>query len=52
MDGSEYKTLYKFLQSKEYPDNSTLNEKRALRKRAEHFILKDQKIYYKIKEGE
>jgi hypothetical protein len=47
MDGSEYKTLYKFLQSKEYPDNSTLNEKRA-----EHFILKDQKIYYKIKEGE
>jgi hypothetical protein len=52
MDGSEYKTLYKFLQCKEYPNNSTLNEKRALRKRAEHFILKDQKIYYKIKEGE
>ena len=48
MDGSEYKTLYKFLQSK----NSTLNEKRALRKIADHFILKDQKIYYKIKEGE
>jgi hypothetical protein len=23
MDGSEYKTLYTFLQSKEYPDNST-----------------------------
>ena len=47
MDGSEYKTLYNFLQSNEYPDNSTLNEKRA-----EHFILKDQKIYYKIKECE
>jgi hypothetical protein len=52
MDGSEYKTLYKFLQSKEYPDNSTLNEKIARRKRAKHFILKDQKIYYKIKEDE
>ena len=52
MDGSEYKTLHKFLQSKEYPNNSTLNEKRALRKIDEHFILKDQKIYYKIKEGE
>ena len=51
MDDSEYKTLHNFLQSKEYLDNSTLNEKRALRKRAEHFILKDQKIYYKIKEG-
>jgi hypothetical protein len=37
MDGSEYKTLYNFLQSKEYPDNSTLNEKRALRKIADHF---------------
>jgi hypothetical protein len=47
MDGSEYKTLYKFLQSKEYPDNSILNEKGA-----EHFILKNQKIYNKIKEGE
>ena len=35
MDGSEYKTLYTFLQSKEYPDNSTLNEKSALRKRTE-----------------
>ena len=52
MDGSQYKTLYKFLQSKEYPDNSTINEKRVLRKIAEHFILNDQKIYYKIKEGE
>jgi hypothetical protein len=52
MDGSEYKTLYIVLQSKEYPDNSTLNEKRALSKIADHFILKDQKIYYKIKEGE
>jgi hypothetical protein len=52
MDGSEYNTLYNFLQSIEYLNNSTLNEKIALRKRAEHLILKDQKIYYKIKEGE
>ena len=52
MDGSEYKTLYTLVQPKEYPDNSTLNEKRARRKIAEHFILKDQKIYYKINEGE
>ena len=52
MDGYEYKNVYKVLQYKEYPANYTLNEKRTRRKRAQHYILKNQKIYYKIKGGE
>ena len=52
MNGYEYKNLYKFLQYKECPVNYTLNEKRTHRKRTEHFIIQNQKTYYKIKGGE
>ncbi|CAC5391772.1 unnamed protein product [Mytilus coruscus] len=51
MDGEEYNVLYKYLLNKEYSENSSLNEKRALRKRAQSFIIKENKLYYRINEG-
>ena len=51
MDGAEYNSLFKYLPNKEYSENSTLNEKRVLLKRAESFVIKENKLYYKINEG-
>ena len=52
MDGSEYNNLFRYLTKKEYNEKLTANEKRALRKRAESFILKEDKMYYRVDEGE
>ena len=52
MDGSEYNNLLRYLTKKEYNEKLTANEKRALRKRAESFILKEDKKYYRVDEGE
>ena len=51
MDGTEYKILFNFIKNKEYPERYTTNEKRALRKRTEHFCIKEDKLYYIFKEG-
>ncbi|CAC5371487.1 unnamed protein product [Mytilus coruscus] len=51
MDGEEYNVLYKYLLKKEYSENSSLNEKRALQKRAQSFIIKENKLYYRTHEG-
>jgi hypothetical protein len=48
MDGSEYNNLLRYLTKKEYNEKLTANEKRALRKRAESFILKEDKMYYRV----
>jgi hypothetical protein len=52
MDGSEYNNLLRYLTKKEYNGKLTANEKRALRKRAESFILKENMMYYRVGEGE
>ena len=51
MDGTEYNRLIKYLNSKEYPDGLSLNEKRALRKRSESFTLLENKLYYILTDG-
>ena len=43
--------LLRYLTKKEYNEKLTANEKRALRKRAESFILKEDKMYYRVGEG-
>ena len=63
MDGSEYNNLFRYLTKKEYNEKLTANEKRALYNtsypllirrisRAESFILKEDKKYYRVDEGE
>jgi hypothetical protein len=52
MDGSEYNNLLRYLTKKEYNGKLTANEKRAFRKRAESFILKENMMYYRVGEGE
>ena len=52
MDGSEYNNLLRYLTKTEYNEKLTANEKRALRKQAESFILKEDKMYYRVDEGE
>jgi hypothetical protein len=52
MDGSKYNNLFKYLTKKEYNEKLTANEERALRKRAESFILKEDKMYYRVDECE
>ena len=52
MDGSEYNNQFRYLTKKEYNEKLTANEKRALRKRVESFILKEDKMYYRVDEGE
>jgi hypothetical protein len=44
--------LLRYLTKKEYNEKLTANEKRApIRKRAESFILKEYKMYYRVGEG-
>ena len=53
MDGSEYNNLLRYLTKKEYNEKLTANEKRVpIRKRAESFILREYKMYYRVGEGE
>ena len=50
--GSEYNNSLRYLAKKEYNENLTANEKRALRKCVESFILKENMMYYRVGEGE
>jgi CTP:phosphocholine cytidylyltransferase-like protein len=62
MNGSEYNNSSRYLTRKEYNEKLTANEKRALYNtsylllirrisRAESFILKEDKMYYRVGEG-
>jgi len=41
-----YSAIYQYLRQKSYPANLDNGDKRALRKRAQHFTCQDGELYY------
>ncbi len=45
----DYDTVFQYLHLQEYPPDSDQNQKRAIRRRANKFVLKNAVLYYKYK---
>ena len=41
-----YEVVFEYLRGSEYPDGADANKKRAIRKKAKHFVIKDGILFY------